>query len=251
MVFSIVRDVATDVRAMLAEDVERAADLLERPARVPAVRPQGDDPERLARPGAADQDRQLGLDRTRRAQRVVHRVEAALVAEPLAVEQPAHEHDRLVEPVEPLARAAEELDAEAVVLALEPGAADAEHGPAARDVVERRGELGGQPRVAERVRADHQPEPDPRRHGAEPGQHAPALEDRLLPRPEDGHQVVPRPDRVPARRLGGEGRIAEARPVGLLRPELQPETGHRHNVTPRAHRGRRPVGTGTRRAADA
>ena len=118
----------------------------------------------LLRPGAADQDRQLRLDRTRRAQRVVERVEAALVAEPLAIEQAAHEHDRLVEPVEPLARAAEELDPEAVVLALEPGAADAEHGPAVRDVVERRGELGGQARVAERVRADHQPEPHPRRH---------------------------------------------------------------------------------------
>ena len=26
--------------------------------------------------------------------------------------------------------------------------------------------------------------------------------------------------------LGGEGRVAEARPVGLLRPELEPETGH-------------------------
>ena len=36
--------------------------------------------------------------------------------------------------------------------------------------------------------------------GAEPGQDAPALEDRLLPRPEDGHEVIPCPDRVPARR---------------------------------------------------
>ena len=58
---------------------------------------------------------------------------------------------------------AEEVDAEGVVLALEPGAADAEHGPAARDVVERRGELGGEPGVAERVGPDHQPETDPRR----------------------------------------------------------------------------------------
>src|SRR6476469_8265999 len=107
---------------MFSEDVQRATDLFERPARVPAIRPQRDDPERLARTGAADQDRQPRLDRTRRAQRVVHGVEAALVTEPLAVEEPAHEHDRLVEPVEPLARAAEELDPEAVVLALEPGA---------------------------------------------------------------------------------------------------------------------------------
>ena len=75
------------------------------PARVPGVGPQRDGPERLLRPGAADQDRQVRLDRARRAQRVVERVEAALVAEPLAVEQAAHEHHRLVEPVEPLARA--------------------------------------------------------------------------------------------------------------------------------------------------
>ena len=45
--------------------------------------------------------------------------------------------------------------------------------------------------------------------------------------------------------LGGEGRVAEARPVGLLRPELEPEARHRHNVTRRGGRGRRPVGTGS------
>ena len=71
--------------------------------------------------------------------------------------------DRLVEPVEPLAEAGPEVDPERLVLALEPGAADAEDGPAARDVVEGRRELGRQPRVAERVGADHQPEPDPAR----------------------------------------------------------------------------------------
>ena len=40
--------------------------------------------------------------------------------------------DRLVEPVEPLAEAAAEVDPEGVVLALEPGAADAEDRAAAR-----------------------------------------------------------------------------------------------------------------------
>src|SRR4029079_6860932 len=108
----------------------------------------------------------------------------------------------------------------------EPGAADAEHGPAAGQVVERRRQLGGVAGVAERVRPDHQPHTDARRVRGEAGEDAPALEDRLLPRPEDGHQVIPRPDRVPARLLGGEGRIAEARPVGLLRPELEPEARH-------------------------
>ena len=46
--------------------------------------------------------------------------------------------DGLVEPVQPLADAGPEVDPEGVVLALEPGAADAEDRPAARDVVQRR-----------------------------------------------------------------------------------------------------------------
>ena len=225
IVFSIVVDVATDRGAVLGEDLEPRPDLVDGPARVPAIGPLGHDPERLLRPRATDQDRQVGLDRPRRAQRVVERVEPALVAEPLPVEQPAQEHDRLVEPVEPLARAVEEVDAERVVLALEPRPADAEHGPAVRDVVEGRGDLGQQARVAERVGTDHQAEADPRRQRAERGQHAPALEQRLLPRPEDGHQVVPRPDRIPVGGLGRERGVAHARPVGLLAPELEPEAG--------------------------
>ena len=47
----------------------------------------------------------MGLDRPRLAQRVVEVVEAALVAEPLAVEQPPHDRDRLVQPIESLADA--------------------------------------------------------------------------------------------------------------------------------------------------
>ena len=151
----------------------------------------------------------MGLHGPWLAQRVVERVEPALVTEPLPVEQPAHQHDRLVEPVEPLADG-REVDAVGVVLALEPGAADAEHGPAAGDVVERRRELGDVPGIAERVGPDHQPETDVAGDRAEPGQHAPALEDGLLPRAEDGHQVVPRPDRIPAGIVGGDGRVAHA-----------------------------------------
>ena len=64
-----------------------------------------------------------------------------------------------------------------------------------------------------------------RRQGTERGEHAPALEDGLLPRPEDGHEVVPRPDRVPAASSSARTRgVAEARPVGVLRPELQRRT---------------------------
>ena len=75
-----------------------------------------------------------------------HLVEPALVGHGLAIEQSADQPDRLVQPVEPLAEAAAEIDAERVVLPLEPAAAEAQDRPTARDVVERRRELGGQAR---------------------------------------------------------------------------------------------------------
>ena len=75
-------------------------------------------------------------------ERVVERVGRAVVAEPLPVEQAAHQHHRLVEPVEAPAGGLAERDPERVVLALEPRAADAQDRAAARDVVEGRGELG-------------------------------------------------------------------------------------------------------------
>ena len=96
----------------------------------------------------------------RLADRVTHRVARPVVIDPLAVEQPADQHDRLVQPAETLAEARPEVDAEGLVLALEPGATDAEHRAAAGDVVERRRELGRQPGVAERVGPDHQAETD-------------------------------------------------------------------------------------------
>ncbi len=70
-VFSIVRDVTPDVGAVLGEDVELAAHLVQRPARVPAIGPQRHGPQRLLRPRPADEDRQVRLDRPRLAQRVV------------------------------------------------------------------------------------------------------------------------------------------------------------------------------------
>ena len=155
-------EVAPDLGAMALQRLQRIGDLVHRARRVPGVGALGDDPQRLLAAAAADEDRQVGLDRSRFAQRVVHRVARSLVGHALAVEQSAHQHDGLVQPAEPLTRARAEVDAEGVVLALEPGAADAEHRAAGRDVVERRGELGGDTRVAERVGADHQAEPDAR-----------------------------------------------------------------------------------------
>ena len=127
---------------------------------VPQVGVRGGRPQRLARPRPTDEDRQPRLDRTRPAERIGHLVEPALVGHGLAVEQPADEPDRLVEPVEALPEPAAEIDAERVVLPLEPAAAEAEDRATARDVVERRGELRGQARVPERVGTDQQAESD-------------------------------------------------------------------------------------------
>src|SRR5206468_11122221 len=116
-----------DVIAVPAEGVEALTDLLERAPRcVPGVGVASGRPEGLLGTRATDQDRQVVLDGSRLTERVVHRVEATLVLlDPLAVEEPPQQHHRLVEPVEPLAEArAPGLEAEGLVLPLEPGAAD-------------------------------------------------------------------------------------------------------------------------------
>ena len=102
------------------------------------------------------------------------------------------------------------------MLPLEPGAADAEDRSPARNLVERRGELGRQARIPERVRANHEAEADPRREGSQGRQRRPAFEDGLLPGAEDREHVIPGPDRIPASCLGVQGRVAEARPAGGL-----------------------------------
>src|SRR6476620_3984084 len=122
----------------------------------------------------------------------------------LTVEQPAHQHPRLVEPADALAGRGAERYPERLVLAFEPGGADAEDRATTRHMVERRRELGRHARVAERIGADHQSEAYVLGDRAEGGQCAPALEDRLLPWPEDGEQVVPGPHRIPAVRFRRE-----------------------------------------------
>ncbi len=139
-------DVAADLGAVVLQRLQRIGDLVHRAGRVPGVRTSGDGPQRLLAAAAADEDRQVGLDGPRFAQRVVQRVARSLVGHALAVEEPAKQHDRLVQPAQPLTRARPEVDAEGVMLALEPGSADAEHRTPGRDVIERRGELGGDAR---------------------------------------------------------------------------------------------------------
>ena len=197
-------DIAADLGAMPLERLERVADLFDRPGVVPGVCPLGDGPQRLRSPAAADEDGQVWLDRSGLTQRVPHRVARPVVIDPLAVEQAAHQHDRFVEPAEALARALPEVDAEGLVLALEPRAADAEDGPAARHVVQGRGELGREPRVAERVRADHQAEPHALRERARGRPASSSPRGWAVPTgrrsPAGGPRSRPNPSRRPRRR---------------------------------------------------
>ena len=101
------------------------------------------------------------MDGSRPDERLVEPVEPAVVGHPLAVEQPADEPGRFVEPVEPFADPGPELDPEGEMLALEPARPEAEDGPAVGQLVEGRCELRGHARVAQGVRADEEAEADP------------------------------------------------------------------------------------------
>jgi hypothetical protein len=217
--------VPPDLLAALAERRVLLAQLLDAAAGVPRVGVACRCSEGLLRPGPADQDREPLLYRARLAERVVHPVEpAVVVVDPLTVEQAAKQHDRLVEPIEaftePLSPC---LEPEGIVLALEPRAPDPEDRPAAADLVEGRGELRGEPRVAERVRADHEPERWSGRDRRETCEGRPALEDRLLPRPDDRVQVVPGPEAVDAGLFGPERRVADGLPRARLGPQEHTE----------------------------
>ena len=119
-------------------------------------------------------------------------------------EQPAEEPDRLVEPVEPLAEPRAEVDAEGVVLALEPPAAEAEDEPAIGHVLDGRGELGGQPGVAKGVGGNKKAQSRSLREDGQRRQRRPALEFGVGRVALVGEQVVVDPEGVPAGAFGGE-----------------------------------------------
>ncbi len=210
--------------AALGEDLAGRRDPFRRAVGVPQVGVPRGRPERLGRPRAADQDRQARLDGSWLADGVAHRVEAALVGHRLAVEQPADEPDRLVKPVQPLAEPGAEVDAEGVVLALEPATADPQDHPTVRQVVQGRGELGGQARVPERVGADEQAEPDALGQDGQGRQRRPALELGVARVALVGEQVVVDPERVPAGRLDRAAGRQQVRPGRPVDPERRSES---------------------------
>jgi len=120
--------VATHLRAMRPEDPDALCDHLERPARIPGVAEPRKGAQGLLRAGAPIMIGRCAWTGRGRSDASWHRVEPALVRDLVAVEQPAHEPNGLVEAVQPLAEARSEVDAESVVLAFEPGPADAQDG---------------------------------------------------------------------------------------------------------------------------
>ena len=180
-------------------------------------------PQRLAsarsrRSGSAAAAGRAAARTARRASR-----RSGLVRHPLAVEQPADEPDRLVEPVEPLAEARSEVDPERVVLALEPAAAEAEDEPAVGQVVERSSRAwrsgpgcgtcwrrrGGRAGPARSGRPAPPASPSPRAWGRS---------DR--PRRRAGGR---RSRASPSRPLDGQAGIAKIRPARPVDPERRPE----------------------------
>src|SRR5262245_28573015 len=90
---------------------------------VPQVRVASDRRERLRPARAADEDGEVGLDRSRLEERVMEVIGRAVVRHALAIEQPADDPRRLLEPVQTLAEPGAEVEPERVVLALEPATA--------------------------------------------------------------------------------------------------------------------------------
>src|SRR6185503_6990603 len=97
-----------DLVAPLAERSADRRDPLGRTEAVPEVGVPSGRPKRLGRPRATDEDRHPRLDGEGSDERVIHAVEAAVVGEALAIEEPPDETDRFVEPVQAVPEARSE-----------------------------------------------------------------------------------------------------------------------------------------------
>ena len=117
---------------------------------------------------------------------------------------------------------------------------EAEDEPAVGQVVDGRGELRGEPGVAERVGGDKQAEAGPVGQHGQRRQRRPALELGVGRVALVGEQVVVDPEGVPAGTFGRQARVAQVRPVRPVDPECRPEahgSSDREAVqTPRLYR---------------
>ena len=171
------------------------------------------------------EDGDARLDRPRSADGVVEAVEAALVRDGLAVQEPADQRDGLAKPVQPFAEAGTEVEPERLVLAGEPAGAQAQDHPPAADVVERRRHLRRETRVAEGVGDDHVPQPRPLCHrGTATTSSSPRASHRASrPRPRGGGRRSRGRRSLPPRPAARLAHLGPARP---LHPERRPEPHH-------------------------
>ena len=194
-----------------------------------------------------------GLDALGHVDGVAHvRVAPSYVAWPGA-EHPGDDLEVVAEGVHPLTDGREAV-AVGQPLVLLPAGADAELEAAAADDVERRGELGGQRRVAEAGADDHVAEPDTRGHHGQRGERRERLEGDLVGRLGHRVEVVEDPQRLEAERLGLRGELDGPRPglggvpaVVLALPALGHHQTDLHPVpcptTPPRPAGRAPSNT--------
>ena len=168
----------------------------------------------------------MGLDGTRLGERVVEVEMAAVMGHPLAVEEPPDDRRELVEPVRALL-AVPEPDPEPLVFLGEPAATEPQRHATAADVVDRDRRLGEQSRVPQRRGPHEQPEPRPARDGGPGGQRRPALEHRDPGIAHVVDEVIVGPERVEARGLRRDRRVAHLRPRRSMRPEARPEPDQR------------------------
>ena len=173
---------------------------------------------------AGDQDGGSALPNGERPKlRVGRMVVRARVGHPTVAQQGHHDLEPFVEPRDAMV----EGIAEGVEFRLVPAAAEAENEPAAADLVQFGGHLGGEGGVTEGKREHQRSNLDTRRHGGDRGEHGPALVDagRLSFVAED--EVVGTPHRVEPVLLGRHRQRAQIREASRL---IGPEGQHQSDL---------------------
>ena len=117
--------------------------------------------------------------------------------------------------------------AEVTCLFVVPRRPDAQISTAIGDVVEGRGHLRGQSRIAEWISADHQPDAHVRRRLRPSGEGHVTLEEGTVSGADDRVQVIPRPEAIEAQAIGADSGVEQRLPIGVLRPAqgAEPDVG--------------------------
>jgi hypothetical protein len=110
------------------------------------------------------------------------------------------------------------------MLVLEPAATEPEDGAAVRDLIHRRDHFREQARVAVRVAGHQVADPCASRRMRERAEHRPSFQARTARVGEDRIEVIERPQRVVAPRLGGQPELFDGRPFHVLLAGLNSET---------------------------